>query len=95
MPRAGWSLLLGVALCVALFAFAFVAAPHSCEWGLTAYFSSGVVAVVALMVIPFVFGRGLAPVPRAFFSLGFGVAGVAVWLGGLFAANLRIICRLI
>ena len=30
------------ACCLALFVFAFVAAPHSCEWGLTAYFWAGV-----------------------------------------------------
>ncbi len=95
MRRAGWSLALGAALCVALFAFAFVAAPHSCEWGLTAYFNAGVVAVVALMVVPLAFSRRLPPLQRTLLSLGFGVAGVAVWLGGLFAANLRIICRLI
>lgn len=95
MLRVGWSLAFGVALGVALFAFAFVAAPHSCEWGLTAYFNSGVVVVIALMVVPFVFSRRLRSLQRSLLSLGFGVAGVAVWLGGLFAANLRIICRLI
>lgn len=95
MLRVGWSLAFGVALGVALFAFAFVAAPHSCEWGLAAYFNSGVVVVIALMVIPFVFSRRLPPLPRSFLALAFGAIGVAIWLSGLFAANLRIICRLI
>ena len=93
--RYGWTLLLGIALCVALFAFAFVAAPSSCEWGLTAYFNCGVVVIVGLMVLPFVFSRRLPPWPRCLLAFGLGALGAAVWLGGLFAANLRIICRLI
>ena len=95
MLRYGWSLFIGGAFCVALLAFAFVAAPHSCEWGLTAYFTSGVFVVVGLMVLPFVFSRRLPPMQRCLLAFGFGAFGVAVWLGGLFAANLRIICRLI
>jgi hypothetical protein len=78
----------------AVFAFAFVAAPKSCEWGLTAYFWTGIVALLALAAAPLVFG-GQAPLGRRVL-LGFGllVAGFAVWFAGLFAANIQIMCRL-
>jgi len=41
----------GGTLCVFLFAFAFVAAPHSCEWGLSAYFWTGVAGVLVLFAL--------------------------------------------
>jgi putative membrane protein len=44
---------IAAALCLGLFAFAFVAAPRSCEWGLAAYFWSGVATIVALLHLYF------------------------------------------
>lgn len=81
-------------LCAALFVFAFVAAPHSCEWGLGAYFWTGVVLLLVGAVLPFVpaFRPAVrSPVLQAllYFALVF-----AVWVAGLFAANVRILCRL-
>jgi len=77
-----------------LFAFAFVAAPESCEWGMTAYFWSGVGAVVAMGVLPFVPIVGWPSVGRVCDGLLAGAGGIAVWFAGLFAADFQLLCRL-
>ena len=87
-------LTVAIAITVFVFALAFVAAPHSCEWGLGTYFWCGVAALIALVLLPFA-----APMSNsAWVSLGWAVCflvlGVGVWLLGLVAANVRIICRL-
>ena len=82
------------ALSVALFAFAFVAAPKSCQWGSEAYFWTGIAALPAFFALPFLFRAGASPLVRAGLGLAAVLAGCAVWLGGLFAANFRIICTL-
>ena len=48
-----WFVPLAVAstLCVALFGFAFLAAPRSCEWGLEAYCWAGGAVVVVLLAV--------------------------------------------
>lgn len=81
-------------VCVALFAFAFVAAPHSCEWGLTAYFWSGVAAVLILFATPFMLRSDRTVPVRIGLGLGFAALAFAVWVGGFAAANVRIMCRL-
>jgi hypothetical protein len=88
------SISLASVLCVALFAMAFLAAPHSCQGGLTEYFWLGVVVTIALLVIPFVLERKLPILKRTLASLGLVVLGAAVWVSGVFAANISIICRL-
>jgi hypothetical protein len=81
-------------ICAVMFAFAFVAAPKSCEWGLAAYFWTGVVALLALAAAPLVIG-GQAPLSRrALLGLGLLLGGFAVWFAGLVAANIQIMCRL-
>lgn len=82
------------ALCVGLLACAFAAAPHSCEWGMTAYFNAGVAVIVALVVSPFVLARGDGIATRFALVVGLGISGAATWIGGLFAANVRVICTL-
>lgn len=83
-----------MALCAALFAFAFVAAPYSCEWGLDAYFWAGVGVVLALGVLPFAARGSLTGGRRVQLASLHVALGVAVWLAGLFLANVRIMCRL-
>ncbi|MDB5865272.1 MAG: hypothetical protein JWO70_3078 [Betaproteobacteria bacterium] len=85
---------LAAILCACLFAFAFVAAPKSCEWGLSAYFWSGVATVLALAVTPFVLPRERQASGRGLRSFALAGLGCATWIGGLFAANVRIMCRL-
>ncbi len=84
----------GGAIGAGLFAFAFVAAPASCAWGLTAYFGAGIACLAAVASAPFVLHGG-APLGR---RVGIAVTLVAlvcgVWLLGLFVANVRIVCRL-
>jgi len=82
------------ALSLVLFGAAFVAAPKSCEGGIEAYLLAGVVALVALFAWPFVAIADRSLTVRSSFGLMFVVLGCAVWFGGLFAANVRIICKL-
>lgn len=88
------SISLVAALCAALLVVAFIVAPHSCQGGLTAYFWVGVVVTLVFLAIPFTLGRKMPILTRAFASLGLVVLGVVVWIGGLFAANVSIFCRL-
>ncbi|HEX5804652.1 MAG TPA: hypothetical protein VFY24_16680 [Azospira sp.] len=83
-----------VVLAAALLAFAFVAAPASCEWGLTAYFWGGVVATLAMLAAPFRWLRGRPLATRFGMALLYGAGSVGVWFAGLFAANVQIMCRL-
>jgi hypothetical protein len=81
-------------ICVAVFALAFVVAPKSCEGGLTIYFWSGVAAIVALFIVPVALRTDLSGLKRVAFGIGFSVLGAATWIGGLFASNMQILCRL-
>lgn len=84
----------GGVLCTALFASAFVAAPYSCEGGLTAYFWSGVACLVGTATLPFVLDRASSIGRRLAWACALGGATFIAWIGGLFAANVRILCRL-
>jgi hypothetical protein len=85
-----WS---GAGICAALFAFAFVAAPHSCEWGLTAYALAGGAAMLGMLALPLALRRDRALGWRIGVGIGCAVLALAVWFGGLLAANVRILCR--
>lgn len=88
------ALLLALAIGGAVFALAFLVAPRSCEGGLTVYWWAGVIGVVALAAIPPVVRAGQSVPGRIAWAAGFLAFGVAVWIAGLLAANVRIICRL-
>lgn len=77
-----------------LFVFAFVAAPYSCAWGLNAYFAAGLVAMIALFFVPVRMLRDAALAKRMLLGLGLAAAGLAIWIAGLFAANVQLLCRL-
>jgi hypothetical protein len=94
MPRAGRPAALAGAICAGMFAFAFVAAPSSCAWGLEAYALVGAITVGALAMLPFARASGASWRGRAGGALLWACTGGAVWIAGLFAANVRIICRL-
>ncbi len=90
--RVAW--IAGAALCCALFAFAFVAAPASCEWGLEAFAGAGLASAAALAVLPFALRAGPTVAARAGLAALLVAAVAAAWFAGLFAANVRILCRL-
>ena len=94
MPRQTLVISIAGAICAALFAFAFVAAPKSCEWGLDAYFWCGVACLVVLLVVPVAIRTEHSVPARVALGLGLAALGAAVWAAGLFAANVRIMCRL-
>ena len=81
-------------LCGALFAFAFLAAPKSCEWGLSAYFWLGCATLAALFIVPWIARPAARQRHPALEGMGYAAAGSLVWIGGLFAADVRILCRL-
>jgi len=89
--RAAW---IAGTICAAMFALAFAVAPKSCEGGLEIYFWSGVAAIVVLFIVPVAMRGDLSGLKRAAFGIGFSALGAATWMGGLFAANVRLICRL-
>ncbi len=94
MPKLAGTLVLAAAVYGALFAFAFAAAPKSCQWGLNTYFWTGVAAILTLMAAPMIRNTALPLLKRAALALGLGVLAAAVWFAGIFAANFQILCRL-
>jgi hypothetical protein len=82
------------AVAISLFAVAFWVAPRSCDGGLEFYFWYGVAALVVMLALPFVLSSSDSLLVRVGWALGFAIFGAGAWLGGLFAANVRIICRL-
>jgi len=86
--------LLVATVCIAIFAFAFIAAPNSCQWGFSAYFWSGLVALGVLFAIPFIFGSARSQLSRFLLGFVFMLLGCGVWLAGAYVANMRILCRL-
>ena len=81
-------------LLVALYLFGFIAAPHSCEWGLGAWFWTGVVVELTCVIVPFR-SPGARPVSSALGSaVLLGAACFLVWLLGLFTAGFQLLCRL-
>jgi hypothetical protein len=82
------------AVCFALFAFAFVIAPAACEGGLSTYVWSGLAAVGTLFAVPFVSLPQLPLGSRVLRGLVLALLASAVWAAGLFAADMRIVCRL-
>jgi len=86
---------LAVSIGLVIFALAFVIAPHSCEGGLDLYFWFGVAALVALPALPFATRMSGSLLASLGWAVSFLVLGFGVWLAGLVAANVRIICRLI
>ena len=81
-------------ICSGLFAFAFVAAPYSCDWGLNAYFVLGLVAMMALFFVPLGLWREAAVAERMLLGLGLAAIAFAAWLAGIFAADMQLLCRL-
>ena len=81
-----------VALCQA--GVAFWIAPRSCDGGLEFYAAVGVGALVVMASLPFVLGSGETTAGRFGLSFLFVLMSVVAWVGGLFAADVRLLCRL-
>jgi hypothetical protein len=77
-----------------LLMLAFIAAPHSCEWGLATYTWAGVLGLVGLPAAAVMFPEEERAGRRTFRLVVLVVGTLAVWVAGLFAANVRIMCRL-
>jgi hypothetical protein len=85
---------LAIGLHLVLLGFAWIAAPHSCEWGLAAYTGAGVSAVLVGIAGNFVLQANEPFVQRAVRSGLTTFTLITVWLTGFFAADFRLLCRL-
>lgn len=85
---------IAAAVSLGLFAFAFMAAPRSCEGGLSAYVWSGVVALGVLLALPLLVERDRPLGRRIAAGCGYAAIAIAAWVAGLFAADFQILCRL-
>jgi len=94
LKRRTQALVAGGALCVALLAFAYAAAPKSCQWGYEVYFWTGVICLITLFALPFTFRASQSILGCIGLGIGYASFGCGVWLVGIFAANVRIICAL-
>lgn len=83
-----------IAVVAGVFASAFLFAPRACEGGLDLYFWSGAAALVMLAMLPFVLRLGGSVLRSMGWAFGLLLLGAAAWVGGLLAANFRILCRL-
>jgi len=92
--RAAPMLSAAAVVALVLFATAFAIAPHACEGGLEIYFGAGVFTLAVLFALPLAMARGRRLRVRVALALGLSALGVGVWLAGLFAANVQLLCRL-
>lgn len=88
------ALIVGGIVGTAMLALAFVAAPHSCAWGLDVYVGSGVACVALMFVVPLALCTDRDPFKRLILGAAFSAACVAIWIVGFFAADMRLVCRL-
>ncbi len=79
---------------IALLVLAFMAAPHSCAWGLATYFWAGVALILGQAVAAFALLRDRTTARRVALAGLAALVGAGVWLAGLFAANFQLLCRL-
>jgi hypothetical protein len=86
--------LAAAAVSLGVIAVAFGIAPRACERGLDVYVESGVAAAVLMAAIPFIVRTGDSIRRRVGLSLAFVCLVLAAWVAGLFAADVRIWCRL-
>ncbi|MEZ5445710.1 MAG: hypothetical protein R3F45_08025 [Gammaproteobacteria bacterium] len=87
-------LAIAVALWTAMFSVPFLAASATCDGRLSAYFYAGVAVLLGVTIMPFLLRGGgiVSSCPGS--ALILAVATLAVWVAGLYAADVRIICRL-
>jgi hypothetical protein len=94
VSRTSRSVIAVATVAVVLFATALWFGPRSCDGGLEAYFVCGVGALVIMFALPFVLRSANSLVVRVALAVGFVALGAGVWVGGLAAADFRIMCRM-
>lgn len=76
------------------FLFAFIAAPHACEWGLPAYFWFGAMATISLIILLLFLFRQQSYAYQMLMLISYGVAEIGLWITGALVADMQLICRL-
>lgn len=79
-------------LCVLQLLVALIVAAGGCDWGVTAYVSSGVIALMVFLSIPYFARRAFKRMNRLPAALGFGLLGLIAWLLGWLIAFSRLNC---
>jgi hypothetical protein len=89
-------LYMGFAIIFFQLILALLVAPFSCMGGLSLYALYGVIAMIALAILPFAFNRrGRRPLFSIAIALSLFILEIASWLLGFFGANIRLLCQLI
>jgi hypothetical protein len=78
-------------VCGALFGFAYAAADNPRLWGQGAYEAAGGIAVLILVITPLLAHRSLPVWKRALLSAALFVLVNAVWIGGIFATDFKLL----
>ena len=89
--RPSWVTVAMVVAQVALFAFAFVAAPHGCAWGTDAYLYAALAVLGACVLLPWLLWRR----PwwhRLGLAAGLSISCVCVTVAGMQVAGLPLLC---
>jgi hypothetical protein len=94
VSRASQCLIAAAVVSLMLVFVAFWVAPHACEGGFETYLQWGTVTLIVLAALPFVLRSGDSLSIRVVSALGFVVLGAAMWIAGLFVANVNFLCRL-
>jgi hypothetical protein len=84
----------GAVLCAAIVVCALAAAPRSCEGGFEAYLLAGLIGIPGMFAVPMFLRSDRSMLRRLAWGALFAAIGLAVWIAGLFGANIRFICRL-
>jgi hypothetical protein len=72
---------------------AVLCAPHSCEWGLNAYFLTGVVCFIIALILPNI-QKDWSLIKKLSFSIVFPISSLTLWIFAFFMENFRIMCHL-
>jgi hypothetical protein len=82
-----------IILLVTQIILAFICGPHSCEWGNTVYFYSGIAGLTLAFLLP-ILQKAWPVNKRIGYSLLFLFGSVATWCTGFMLGGFRIMCKL-
>lgn len=92
--RAVMRIVVPALLWLALFAWPFLTASLACDRRLNLYALAGLTVLVLGSARPFIVWKDRRWATRAWVALAFALATIGVWIAGMMAGEVRIMCRL-